>query len=134
MTYDFSHLYKTETIEVASFNVTVREIPHGEYVAMQKDMMGEIRMSKNKHEIERQIENITLSGPEFADQQALLGIASWTLQDSAGEAVPVCMEAWRALPHHVTEKIEEAIDKLNPDLDEEFQNGSGNDSESQGAG
>ena len=133
MTYDFSHLYKRETVDIGLFSVTVREIPHGEMVALQESILGRTHLSSNKGEVQRQIEQITFSGPEFADQQALMGIESWTLQDSAGEPVPVCLEAWRALPHHITEAIEAAIEELNPEMDEEFPGEPGNGSESQGA-
>lgn len=127
MTYDFSHLYKTETIALGTtekgepITITLREIPHGEFVELQKAMMGELTISKNKRDIERQLSNIKFSAPEFADRKSVLGIQSWTLKDANGIDVPVCLEAWRQLPHHVTEAIEEAIDRLNPEIDEEFQ-------------
>lgn len=126
MSLDFSHLYKQETIELDMvvgdpLQVTVREIPHGEYVALQKEMLGTVSLASSKRELQRQFESKTLDAMEFSDRQALIGIASWTLKDSKGDDVPVSLEAWRALPHWLTERIEEAIDKLNPDLDEEFQ-------------
>lgn len=121
-TFDFSHLFRTETVNISpELVVVVREIPHGDYVEMQKALMGDIKLSRDKNAINRQIENIKLSAPEFADRKAVLGIQSWTLKDASGKEAPVCIEAWRALPHHITEVIEKAIDDLNPDIDDEFQ-------------
>lgn len=130
MTYNLSHLYRTETVDIGPFAVTVREIPHGEFVKLQKSMLGTISLSGDQSSIQRQLESKKLDGAEFADQQAMLGIDSWTLVDLKGEAVPVCLEAWRALPHHITERIEEAINRLNPDVDDDFQSESGSESES----
>lgn len=126
MTFDFSNLYKTETVNIGIqgkdlFAVTVREIPHGEFLQLQKDTIGEMKLTKNKREAERQLENIKISAPEMADRKTLLGIAAWTLKDATGADVPVCLEAWRALPHSITEQIEKAVNGLNPDIDDEFQ-------------
>lgn len=120
MSYDLSHLSRTETITVGDYQVTVREIPHGEFVALQDDLMGGIQLSSDRADIERQINSKVLHGAETADRKTLLGVQSWTLTDASGETVPVCLEAWRALPHWMTEQIEEAVDRLNPDIEEEF--------------
>ena len=145
MTYDFSHLLRTETISIEGwFGVTLREIPHGEVVGMQAEMFKSVKldMSGGKHaiktsvnrEVQRVLNSGEMSPTEFQDQKMLLGIESWTLQDYDGNDVPVCMDAWKALPHAITERIEKAIGELNPDLDEEFPGKSGDGSKPQSTG
>lgn len=120
--FDFSHLYKTEEVDIFGlFSVTVREIPHGEYVDLQRKMFGDIHMSKSEFDFQRQLEQIKFDAPGFSDGKNVLAIADWTLKDASGQPVPVSLETWAALPHYITEKIEEAIERLNPDLDENFQ-------------
>lgn len=125
MTIDLSHLYETESVDVGPFTVTVREVPHGEIVALQRRMFGDVRMSKDKRNIQSQIENIRLDIAGFSDEKNVLAIQSWTLTDAAGNDVPVSLEAWQALPHHITEQIEEVVDRLNPDGDDDFQGDDG---------
>ena len=130
MTFDFSNLYRTQTVTIGIqdkdlFTVTVREIPHGDFLQLQKETIGETRIPKNKRDADRMLENIKFSAPDMQDRRMLLGIQEWTLKDAKGVDVPVCMEAWRALPHVITEQIEKAVNGLNPDLDEEFQGESG---------
>ena len=133
MTYDFSHMYRTEVIQIApEFTVTVREITHGEYAAIQEEFMGHLTRSHKGTGYE--LEKKRISAVSFQERKSLLGIAEWSLKTKDGEPVPVCIEAWSALPHHVTEVIEAAIERLNPDLDEEFPGESGNGSESQSTG
>jgi len=131
MTLDLSHLYTTETVEIGGhFSVTIREIPHGEMVDLQRKLFGDFQATKSKFEFDQQLKNKRLDVTGFSDGKNLLAIQSWTLTDSNGEAVPVSMEAWHALPHYITEQIEEVIERLNPDLDDEFRDEPGDESES----
>ncbi len=125
MKFDFSHFVTTETTPICKdgkpiFEVTTQEIPHGEYVKLQQGIMGSLKMGKKK-DIEKQIDNIELDATAFSDGRILLGIQSWTLQNADGSAVAVSMESWHALPHYMTEQIEKAVERLNPNLDDEFQ-------------
>ena len=127
MNFDFSHLYRKETVNLGVLGghllqVVVREVPHGEYVALQKDLIGEVHMSANKRDLENQMRSKKLDVTDFQDRKVLIAIESWTLRDNVGNDVPVCIEAWHALPHSLTEQIEKAVNSLNPDIDDEFQN------------
>ena len=126
MKFDFSHFVTTETTPICKdekviFEVIAQEIPHGEYVKLQQSIMGNLKMGKKK-DIERQIDKIELDATAFSDGRILLGIQSWTLKNADGSDVAVSMESWHALPHYMTEQIEKAVDRLNPNLDDEFQN------------
>lgn len=127
---DLSHLYQTETLEIAGFSVTIRSIPHGEMVEIQRKMFGQVNLSRSKKELDRQLNAIQLDAAGFSDAKNVAAIQSWTLRDAAGNEVPVSLLAWQALPNSITEEIEKGIERLNPDLDEEFQNGDGNESQS----
>lgn len=124
--FDFSHLYKKETVDICGlFSVTVREIPHGDYAKLQKNMLGNVHLSTSQHEINNQIRQKTLDVTDFQDRRMLMAIDSWTLTNADGTPVDVTMEAWHALPHSLTEQIEKAVKGLNPTLDEDFQGESG---------
>lgn len=127
---NLSHLYKTETANISGlFFVTVREIPHGEMVNLQRKLIGEFHATKNQFELDQQLKSKRLDVTGFADSKNLLAIQSWTLQDANGDDVPVSLEAWHALPHYITEQIEEVVERLNPDLDDEFQEDAGMEGE-----
>lgn len=129
--FDFSHLYKTETVNILDlFTVTVREVPHGEYAKIQDRLLSQLdnsalkNASKNGGAIQQgMIESLkrgALSAADFTDNQTLASIQSWTLKDVHGNNVPVSIEVYRNLPHYITEKIEAAVEELNPALDAEF--------------
>lgn len=115
---DFSHLFKTETVDLGSFTVTVRELTHGEKTDVQKALFGDLRAG-DKSTVQRQLENIKLNPVAFADEMNFRAIESWTLTDAQGNVVPVSREAWNALPPRITEQVEAAIERLNPSLDED---------------
>lgn len=118
--FNFSHLYTTETVELPEgFSVTVREVPHGEYVDMQKSMFGSFQVTTDKRKMQQQLENMQMSPADFIDGLHFLAIESWTLKDADGNDVPLSLEAWKALPHRITERIEEVITRLNPSIDDE---------------
>jgi hypothetical protein len=139
MTYDFSHLYKNETVEVKSpageiaFTVVVREITHGEKTAAQSSLTSAIDIpmegSKQSRQriIKQRIDELD-KGAAISNvslKQEVAAIQSWDLVDAKGEPVPVCLEAWKALPVFYTSQIEPVIERLNPEMDDEFHSGSG---------
>lgn len=118
--FDFSHLYKSETVEVMpGFSVTIREVPHGEYVDMQKNMFGSFQVTTDKRKMQQQLESMSMSPADFVDGLHFLAIESWTLKDASGNDVPLSVDAWKALPHRITEQIEEVITRLNPTIDDD---------------
>lgn len=134
--FDFSHLSKTETVEImfngaVAFTAIVREIPHGAKADAQRMMMASLDLSikgMNKGQIDsalsRSMEKGLKSGnldiTASSDMEAVAAIQSWTLKNKEGDDIPVCLEAWRALTHNITEQIEAAIERLNPEMDENF--------------
>jgi hypothetical protein len=124
MAFNFDDLFNTETINIGMigdniFSVTVREIPHGEIASLQSKLFGKIPLDSKK--AKKRVADGTYDAVALNDERTLLGIKSWTLVDSDNAPVPICIEAFHALPHRITEQIEEAITRLNPSLDEEFQ-------------
>jgi hypothetical protein len=126
MTFDLSHLYKTSVLNLGAFKVTVQEIPHGRYSDSQSDMLAKINLDDgmSKKSIDKgmvqALKTKALSLGEFSDAKTIAGIQSWTLKDANQNEVPVCIEAYRALPHAITEQIEEGIKALNPTLEDDF--------------
>jgi hypothetical protein len=142
MTFDFSHLLKRETVNVTGpdgsvlFQVTVREITHGEKADAQRAMFQNINMkvSSNKkqsqREIERAMNEAMRSGDVFRQSvlEEVAAIESWTLKDANGNDVPVCEDAWKALPASLASQIEEVIERLNPDVDDDTKSDDGDES------
>lgn len=121
----FSRYVRSETIQIEDFKVTVRQIPHGEYLKAQQNMIGQLKLSENKAETKRQIESKTVDPVIFSDHVKMLSIESWTLKDDNGELAPIDLDTWYELPHDITEQIEKVIDRLNPQLEEDFRDGLG---------
>lgn len=135
MTFDFSHLNYTETVEVLDrnenvlFSVVVGEITHGQKADIQMKLMQnvDIPIGKNKAANERKMQASLKDAMKNGDvaksslYEELAAIKSWTLKDANGEDVPVCLEAWEALPKFLSAQVEKVIERLNPDVDEEFQ-------------
>ena len=142
--FDFSHLYKTETVDVKcadgsiAFSAVVREITHAEQTRAQTTFIAhvEIPLEGSKKSRTRQIkENMKAvdrgnTAAITAMKEEIAGIASWTLKDANGNPVPVCYEAWEALPEWVAKQISDAIERLNPEIEDDFQEGAGSTSES----
>lgn len=143
MTFDFSHLYKREIAEVKGhdgtvlFTAIIREVTHGEKTDAQTQMMREvdIPMTKNKAQRERQVADELkralqngVSG-KISLVEELAAIESWTLTDADGSDIPVCLEAWRALPAFLAQQIVTVIERINPDLDDDFRSDAGSASE-----
>lgn len=123
--YDFSSEYLQKELDLGEFMghpfiVTVQEIPHGKYVNLQRDFIGTMSIPKDKAEQERIMAEKQVDPIGFADSNYLAGIAGWTLKLRDGTDVPVSQEAWEALPHRITEQIEEGIKSLNPTLSDDF--------------
>ena len=130
MTFDLSHLYNTETITLGMLGgeiqtVTIREIPHGENVNLQNELMGKMSPSRDKKALDKQLDSIKFHATDFADKRSVAAIVSWTFKFADGSPAPVDLETWRKLPLSITKQIEEGISELNPDLDDEFQGESG---------
>lgn len=134
MTFDFSNLYNTETVSVKRgntvlFTAVVREITHGEKTAAQASMMAEVdiptegskksRQRAIKEEMKRAMKNGISANISIHEEIA--AIASWTLKDAQGNDVPVCVDAWKALPYYLSKQIVDVIERLNPEIEEEFQ-------------
>ena len=129
MTFDFSSLYRTETIEIKRdgkllFEVTVQEVSQDAHETLQREMFSSMDLNmesgkRAKDGMSRQINAAMKSGKfspvEFAARQKLLGVQSWTLD------TPVSYESWKQLPKWIVDTIEKGVERLNPDLDEEFQ-------------
>jgi hypothetical protein len=133
-TYDFSNLYHTETVEVKRGNVViftavVREITHGEKSDAQAAMMANIDIPTEGSKVRRQaimkeqLSKAMKSGvsAKVSLHEELAAIQSWTLKDAQGTEVPVCAEAWMALPYYLSSQIVSVIERLNPEIDEDFQ-------------
>jgi len=135
MIYNFDSLYRTETIEIKRdknllFTVIVQEVSQEASAKLQNEMFTgldlDLEGSKNKvkSKVQSQISALLKSGKfsatEYAARQTLLGIRSWDLIVD-GQAVPVCYEAFQALPKWVTSLIEKGVDLLNPELEDDFQ-------------
>lgn len=124
--YDFSDEYNTKDLDLGVFNgypfrVTVQEIPHGKYTQLQQSFIGKMHIAENEHSLKKQLSEKEVDPVIYSDNRTLAGIQSWTLCERNGTPVPVCPEAWQALPHRITEKIEKGIAELNPTLDSDFQ-------------
>jgi hypothetical protein len=135
MTFDLSHLYKTETVDVklpdgkTLFQVVVREITHGEKTQAQTAILSEVEMptegskKSRQREMKRQWKEVDKGGAaaKSALKEEISAIVSWTLTDAKGNPIPVCIEVWRELPASLCEQIVEAIERLSPELDDDFQ-------------
>lgn len=132
--YDFSNLYHTETVEVKRgntviFTAVVREITHGEKSDAQAAMMANIDIPtegskvRRQQEMKAQLSKAMKNGvsAKVSLHEELAAIQSWTLKDAQGNDVPVCAEAWTALPYYLSSQIVSVIERLNPDdMDDEF--------------
>ncbi len=136
--YDFSELYTTETVEVKNhngdvvFTVVVGEITYGEKADAQSlaladvdiPMVGSKRVRKQQMEIAMKVAMKNGLSAKMSINEEITAIKSWTLK-LKGEAVPVCVEALRKMPSYMSAQIVEVIEKLNPDVDEDFHSQSG---------
>lgn len=143
MEFDFSHLYKTAIVEVThpdgspAFSATIREITQGEKTEAQMSLMSTVDVpmegsKKSREKIFKQRVKDTDKGGVAALVSLKLevaAIADWTLTDAKGKPVPVCLEAWRKLPAFYAAQLEPVIERLNPEMDDEFQDESRGDSE-----
>jgi hypothetical protein len=135
MNFDFSHLYNTEPVAVKNargdtlFTAVVREITHGEKTAAQAAMMADITVptegskDRRKREMKEQMTKAMKNGvsANVSLHEELSAIQSWTLKDAKGADVPVCADAWKALPAFLSKQITDVIERLNPEIDEDFQ-------------
>lgn len=131
--YDFSDNYLTEEIDLGvfyghPFKVVVTELSNEVYVKFQQEFLGTFTIPENKRDLKAQLREKVIDPTKRNDRLSLAAVKSWTLKDRDGNDVPVCEPAWKALPRRLTEKIEEAIERLNPSIDADFP--AGDDSES----
>lgn len=132
--FDFSDEYISETIDLGVFNghpfrVTVQEIPHGRYTQLQQAFIGKMNIPENKDEAKRMLRSREVDPVRYSDNQTLAAIATWTLCRKDGSPIDVCDAAWNALPHRITEKIEEAVKRVNPKLDDDFRGEDGSENQ-----
>lgn len=126
---------KTETVHAEwwadGMTVTVTELSYEAVQETAKHIIdAKTPLPKNKREANRLTR--TYGDLDTANQQfhvTLAGIVSWTFTDASGEPIPVTLDNVRKLRARDAKFIEEAIDALNPDDDEEFQDNSGNGAE-----
>jgi len=135
MQFDFSHLYKSKQLNFGKFSVTITEIPHGAYADAQDSLLAQSEVKElSKEGINSGMVNGLRTGKmsisQYNDVRTIGAIKSWTLKTVSGDDVPVCIEAYRQLPHMITEKIEKGIKELNPTLDDDFPAESGSEGES----
>lgn len=142
MQFDFSHLYRTETVDVKTpdgkvlFTATVREITYGEKTSAQASMMANIDMpmggskASRQKQLEQQMKQAMKNGvsANISLYEEIAAIQEWTLQDAKGKPVPVCIDAWKALPVYFANQIVEVIERLNPEMDEDFPGERGSES------
>lgn len=134
--FNFSHLYHEKTVPILGngdvlFEVTVQEIPTGKADEIQNRAFQSIDMEQvtatgkqaRKKQMMRLINSAMkdMNGGELSARQTLLGVKEWTLKQADGKDAPINYDVWKALPQFVTKQIEKAVEELNPELDEEFQ-------------
>lgn len=134
--FDTSAFYREKTFSltrndgVVLFDVTVTEISREKKANLQAEMFSRVDMDmtgtskKNiRQEAQKRIGAAIkdIRATEFADRETVLGIKSWGWKAADGTPVPVCYEAFTALPQWATDVIDKEVEALNPDLDEEFQ-------------
>lgn len=132
--YNFSHLVATETVKVKQpasgktlFTAVVREITQGDKAEAQRAMFKNVSLDTGgsktqlKRSINSALNSVMQSGEmlTISELEEVAAIESWTLKDADGNEVPVCVEAWRALPASLASQIEEVIERLNPSLDDD---------------
>lgn len=134
MKFDLKHLYALAIVNVTDvqgnilFTANVREISHGEKTEAQSKMMAEVEIpidgspASRKRQLKKSMKQALANGvsTRISLYEELAAIDSWTLQDGDGNDVPVCAEAWQGLPSGLAKQIVEAIERLNPELDDEF--------------
>jgi hypothetical protein len=137
--YNFSHLVRTETVDVTGpngsvlFSATIQEITHGQKTEAQKRMFADMNMKvgkNNKQEIERAMSEVMRSGRalDVSLHEEVAAIQSWTLTDADGKPVPVDVFSWSQLPGSLAAQIEEVIERLNPDVDDDTKSDDGDES------
>lgn len=134
--YDASQFYREKTFTLKRndgfvlFDVTVTEISREKKAELQAEMFSHVDMDLSgtskksmQQETQKRISKAMkeIKATEFTDRGTVLGIKSWTWANADGSLVPVCFEAFRALPEWATDVIEKEVEALNPELDEEFQ-------------
>lgn len=133
--YDFSNLYNTETVEVKRgntviFTAIVREITHGEKSDAQVAMLANVEIptegskERRRREMKEQMSIAMKSGvsAKVSLYEELAAIQSWTWKDANGVDVAICEDTWRALPAFMSSQIVAVIERLNPEIEDDFQN------------
>lgn len=133
MQFDFSELYKTETLEVDGIRATFREVPNGAMEALQSEMVGDIALTQKKDGIEKQLNKRLIDFPEMATYEYVLAIQEWTFKGETmpnGDSPKEAIEIWRKLPVRIARQFEKVIERLNPKDSKDFPDGDGDGSES----
>jgi len=130
--FDFSSLYNKEVVEVTHngsilFTAIIREVSHGAKTEAKLKMLESIELpttknkKRNEQHMKREMKK-AMEGGAIKDKslfEEVSAIESWTLELD-GKPVPVCVESWSALPASICIQLEEAIERLNPELDDDF--------------
>lgn len=144
MTFDVSKLaslYNRETVQVKDtggnvlFTATVREISNGDATDAKAQLMADIDVptsgspASRKQKLKKELKKAMQSGvtATISLYEEVKAIESWDLTID-GEAVPITVQVWRELPQFISKQIADAIERLNPELDEDFRDGDGNGS------
>lgn len=139
MKYDFSEFLHKETFDVIDtkgkplFSVTVREITNGDTIDAQAKAYANLEIpiegtkAQRTRLLKANMQKAQQSGVtgKISVYQELASIESWTLKLD-GKDVPICEEAWRALPRFITDQISEVIERVNPEMDDTFPDKHGN--------
>lgn len=143
MQYDFSHFYHEKTVDIVSgetvlFQVTVQEIPSGKAAQIQNEALAFVDLEKvtatskkgRRQQMNKLMAKVMKEGnnAELAIRETLLGVKSWTLKDASGIDVPVDFKAFMQLPKFITKQIEDAVEEINPEMEDDFQDISGDKS------
>jgi len=131
---DLKWLYDYEIVSVKGrdgeeiFQATVRQISNGDKADAQAQMLAAIELptggtpASRKQKIKREMEKAMQSGisAKISLFEEVAAIETWTLTDPDGDPVPVTVETWRALPEFLSKQIVSSIERLNPEMDQDF--------------
>lgn len=139
MSFDFSSLYHSEAVEVTDrhgqvvFEVVVQEVSYGAKADAQAMLMSEIDIpvAGSKKTREQQLKASMKAAMKngvsarMSINEEIAAIVSWT--DTQDNDIAITADNLRKLPDYMAKQIVEAIERLNPDLDDDFRDDSGSE-------
>jgi hypothetical protein len=115
------------------FEVVVQEISWTKQQKINQMGMPEgVRLPEDRHDKARFMAEFTtdrMNTPGYRLEILKAGVQSWTFVDGAGNPVPLTNGAFEKLPGSWGDLIMDAIERLNPDRDEDFLDRNGSDDE-----